>query len=107
MLDFLIKAFIKNRQLKTDETFYKYHGVNNRTGRKISWLTNEKYNPEEVLREKLAIRHDWGVNITNYQSFKVPKGTWVSEGPAAAQGAGYPGMGYQAVGVQSSKSMGG
>ncbi|EUL86992.1 hypothetical protein P827_01495 [Enterobacter kobei] len=91
------KSVYKNRQLKTDETFYKYHGVNNRTGRKISWLTNEKYNPEEVLREKLAIRHDWGVNITNVSEFKVPKGTWVSEGPAAAQGAGYPGMGYLAV----------
>jgi RHS repeat-associated protein len=87
------KSVYKNRQLKRDETFYKYHGVNNRTGRKISWLTNEKYNSEEVLREKLAIRHDWGVNITNVSEFRVPKGTWVSEGPAAAQGAGYPGMG--------------
>lgn len=29
--------------------------------------------------------------------FRVPQGTWVSEGTAAAQGAGYPGGGYQAV----------
>ncbi|MBK4786287.1 MAG: hypothetical protein FT714_20520, partial [Pantoea sp. Pent] len=91
------KGVYKNRQLVRDETFYKYHGLDNRTGRKISWLTNEKYNSEQLLREKLAIRHDWGVNITNVSEFKVPKGTWVSEGPAAAQGAGYPGLGYQSV----------
>ena len=91
------KELYKNRQLTRDETFYKYHGLDNRTGRKISWLTNEKYESEQVLREKLAIRHDWGVNITNVSEFNVPKGTWLSEGPAAAQGAGYPGLGYQAV----------
>lgn len=81
------KGIYKNRQLSIDETFFKYHGVDNRTGRKISWLTNEKYNSEQLLREKLAIRHDWGVNITHVSEFKIPKGTWVSEGSAAAQGA--------------------
>nr|WP_240349066.1 hypothetical protein [Pectobacterium aquaticum] len=94
----------KNRQLKNDETFYKYHGVDNRTGRKISWLTNKKYDSEDILRQDLAIRHDWGVNITKVSEFNVPKGTWVSEGSAAAQGAGYPGAGYQAVVTNLPKS---
>jgi len=49
------------------------------------------------LRTGLAIRSDWGVNITSVSTFRVPKGTWVSEGAAAAQGAGYAGGGYQAV----------
>ncbi|WP_459474536.1 RHS repeat domain-containing protein, partial [Erwinia amylovora] len=91
------KGIYKNRQLYKSETFYKYHGLNNRTGRKYSWLTNERYGSEEMLRQKLAIRHDWGVVITKVSEFKVPQGTWISEGPAAAQGAGYPGLGYQAV----------
>ena len=29
--------------------------------------------------------------------FRIPKGTWLSEGTAAAQGADYVGGGYQAV----------
>ncbi|ADP11312.1 Rhs-family protein [Erwinia sp. Ejp617] len=91
------KGIYKNRQLYKSETFYKYHGLNNRTGRKYSWLTNERYGSEEMLRQKLAIRHDWGVVITKVSEFKVPQGTWISEGPAAAQGVGYPGLGYQAV----------
>lgn len=86
-----------NRQLQTDEIFYKYHGVDNRTGRKVSWFTNKKYANETELRSQLAIRKDWGVNIQFVSKFKVPKGTWISEGTAAAQGAGYPGKGYQAV----------
>jgi len=86
-----------NRKLDSDTTFYKYHGVNNRTGRKYTWFTDKKYASEADLRSDLAIRHDWGVNITNVSKFDVPKGTWVSEGTAAAQGAGYPGGGYQAV----------
>ncbi len=91
------KGIYKNRQLNKDEIFYKYHGVDNRTGRKISWLTNKKYSSEQLLQEKLAIRHDWGVEITKVSEFRVPRGTWVGEGLAAAQGAGYPGLGYQAV----------
>ncbi|HHW7298845.1 TPA: RHS repeat-associated core domain-containing protein, partial [Salmonella enterica] len=86
-----------NRKLTQDEFFYKYHGVDNRTGRKYSWLTNKLYTSEDTLRQDLAIRHDWGVNITDVSKFRVPQGTWVSEGTAAAQGAGYPGGGYQAV----------
>ncbi|WNW12477.1 RHS repeat-associated core domain-containing protein [Pseudomonas sp. DTU_2021_1001937_2_SI_NGA_ILE_001] len=88
-----------NRQLTRNERYYKYHGVDNRTGRKVSWLTNQKYTSEDALRRDLAIRHDWGVKITKVSEFEVPKGTWVSEGPAALQGPGldYPGGGYQAV----------
>ena len=74
-----------------------YLGVDNRTGRKFSWLSDKKYTSEAELRADLAIRHDWGVKITSVSTFAVPKGTWVSEGAAAAQGAGYPGGGYQAV----------
>ncbi|MGY8829214.1 MAG: two-partner secretion domain-containing protein [Pseudomonadales bacterium] len=86
-----------NRQLADESKFYKYHGVDNRTGRKFSWLSDKKYTSETELRADLAIRHDWGVKITSVSTFKVPKGTWVSEGAAAAQGVGYPGGGYQAV----------
>ncbi|WP_208616116.1 hypothetical protein [Citrobacter werkmanii] len=86
-----------NRKLTQDEFSYKYHGVDNRTGRKYSWLTNKLYTSEDTLRQDLAIRHIWGVNITDVSKFRVPQGTWVSEGTAAAQGAGYPDGGYQAV----------
>jgi hypothetical protein len=86
-----------NRKLTSNETFYKYHGTDNRTGRKYSWLTKTKYVDEETLREKLAIRDDWGVVIETVSEFDVPAGTWVSEGVAAAQGAGYSGGDYQAV----------
>lgn len=86
-----------NRILVNDAAFYKYHGVDNRTGKKYSWLTNKRYASEVELRTDLAIRSDWGVNITSVSEFKVPKGTWVSEGSAASQGEGYNGGGYQAV----------
>ncbi|MFP2424265.1 RHS repeat-associated core domain-containing protein, partial [Pseudescherichia vulneris] len=87
----------QNRKLSSDEIFYKYHGLDNRTGKKYSWLTNKKYSSESLLRENLAIRSDWGVNITSVSEFTIPQGTWVSEGMAAAQGTGYPGGGYQVV----------
>jgi hypothetical protein len=86
-----------NRQLSSDTRFYKYHGVDNRTGRKYSWVTNKKYSTEKYLRKKLAIRKDWGVKITHVTEIDVPKGTWISEGAAASQGRGYAGGGYQAV----------
>jgi len=91
------ESYYQNRQLSEDEALYKYHGVNNRTGRKFSWLTNKKYPCEDKLREGLAIRRDWGVNITSVSDFNVPKGTWLSEGPAAPQGEGYADGGYQVV----------
>ncbi|WP_179124811.1 hypothetical protein [Salmonella bongori] len=62
-----------NRKLTQDEFFYKYHGVDNRTGRKYSWLTNKLYTSEDTLRQDLAIRHDWGVNITDVSKFRVPQ----------------------------------
>jgi hypothetical protein len=86
-----------NRRLVSNERFYRYHAVNNRTGKKYSWFTNEKYPTEAVLREKLAIKTEWGVEIEYVSEFNVPAGTWVCEGRAAAQGVGYPGGGYQAV----------
>ncbi len=69
------KGLYRNRQLNTPETFYKYHGVNNRTGKKYSWITNERYNLEGILRQDLAIRHDWGVVIKKVSEFKVSQGT--------------------------------
>lgn len=79
------------------EIFYKYHGINNRTGKKESWLTNKLFSTEDDLKSSLAIHRDWKVEITNYTKFEVPAGTWISEGKAAAQGVGYPGGGYQGV----------
>lgn len=76
---------------------HKYHGVDNRTGRKHSWLANKLYSSEDALRQDLAIRHDWGINITDISKFKITQGTWVSEGPAASQVQDTPGGGYQAV----------
>jgi hypothetical protein len=87
----------KNTKLASDTKFYKYHGVDNRTGKKISWVTNKKYGSEQSLRQDLAIRQDWGVKIDKVTEFNVPKGSWVSEGKAASQGQGYEGGGYQAV----------
>ncbi|AWX44287.1 hypothetical protein HME9304_01287 [Flagellimonas maritima] len=89
--------FYINRKIVNDEVFYKYHGVDNRTGKKYTWLTNRKYMTEESLREGLAIRKDWGVKLEKISEFKVPKGTWVSEGKAASQGIEYSGQDYQAV----------
>ena len=86
-----------NRRLNSDSTFFKYHGINNRTGKKEIWVTDRKYESESDLRKALAIRDDWGVNITRVTKFLVPKGTWVSEGLAASQGGQYIGGGYQAV----------
>lgn len=35
------------------------------------------------------------MNITSVSTFRVPRGTWISEGTAAAQGAGYAGGGIK------------
>ena len=86
-----------NRRLTSNETYFKYHGRDNRTGKKYAWFTNKKYSTENELREKLAIRSDWGVEIESVTEFNVPAETWISEGQAAAQGPGYPGGDYQAV----------
>jgi hypothetical protein len=86
-----------NRQLAEDARFFKFHGLDNRTGRKFSWVTDQKYASEAELRSALAIREDWGVKITHVSEYNVPKGTWISEGLAAPQGVGYPGRAYQGV----------
>jgi RHS repeat-associated protein len=104
ILDTFIDGNAKGRILSEGETFYKYHGDNNRVGRKYSWLTNKNYQTEIGLRRALAIRTDWGVNITKISMFKVPAGTLVCEGKAAPQGIGYPGKGYQAVIVNLPKA---
>jgi hypothetical protein len=91
------KSVYANRKLLTNERFFKYHGIDNRTGRKFSWLTNQKYPTEKQLREGLAIRDDWGVKIEFVSEFEVPAGTWISEGKAASQGVGYSGGDYQNV----------
>lgn len=97
ILDTFSGGYVRGRRLITDEKFYKYHGESNRVGKKYTWLTNKNYRTETGLRRSLAIRKDWGVHITKLTEFRVPAGTWVCEGKAAAQGYGYPGKGYQAV----------
>jgi hypothetical protein len=66
-------------KLTADTKFYKYHGVNNRTGKKISWITNKRYTSENKLRGDLAIRKEWGVKIDKVSEFNIPKGTWISK----------------------------
>jgi hypothetical protein len=91
-----------NRLLQSEETLYRYHGVLNRNavnkakdGSKFVWLTNKKFTSEEAMRRELAVRRDWPVTIDAVSTVRVPKGTWLSEGEAGAQGEGYPGGGYQ------------
>lgn len=88
-----------NRKLVNDEVFYKYHGVNNRTGKKYTWPVKETYSSEKQLRDGLAILPEWGVDITKRSKFVAPKGTWVSEGLAAPQKMvnSLPGGDYQSV----------
>lgn len=74
-----------NRRLSVDEIFYKYHGIDNRTGNKVSWVVKTTYSSELDLRSKLAILPEWKQIITSRSKFKVPAGTWVSEGLAGIQ----------------------
>jgi hypothetical protein len=85
-----------NRLLNNNEKFYKYHGIDNRTGRKYSYVTNKKFMTEHELRSDLAIEDSWGVKITSVSEFMVPAGTWISEGIAGPQ-VTYKGGGYQAI----------
>lgn len=86
-----------NRRLLLPERFFKYHGVDNRTGKKYTWVVKKKYPTEQELRVKLAILPAWKVDIKYVTEFEVPAGTWISEGSAASQAIGYPGGDYQAV----------
>ena len=85
-----------NRLLKNDEHFYRYHGVDNRSGQKYSYFTNKKYSSETELRSGLGIEDSWGIDITKVTEVKVPAGNWVSEGIAGPQ-LTYKGGDYQAV----------
>ena len=93
------KSQYYNRKLKVDEAFYKYHGIDNKTGKKITWLVKNAYPSEKELREGLAILPEWGVEINKRTKFIAPKGTWVSEGLAAPQKiiSSLSGGDYQAV----------
>ena len=90
-----------NRQVTGNETFYKYHGVNNRSAKTHNYLTNKLYDSEKALRDDLAILDEWGITIDRVTKFKPAKGTWISEGTAAKQvgefgetrlGGGYQGL---------------
>ena len=91
----------QNRQVSGDEVFYKYHGVNNRTGKTHNYVTNKRYASEQELRDELAILDEWGIKIDRVTTFKPAQGTWISEGVAAAQtgvtGEVRPGGGYQGL----------
>lgn len=52
-----------------------------KSGRKFSWFTNQKYSSEASLRSDLAIRSDWGINITSVSTFRVPKGLGLVKEP--------------------------
>jgi hypothetical protein len=93
-----------NKQLVSNQRYFKYHGTNNRTGKKYTWLVDKKYGSEVELRRGLAIREDWGVQIEFVSEFDVPTGTWISEGKAAPQGIGYPGGDHQVVILNVAKS---
>ena len=91
----------QNRQVNGDEVFYKYHGVDNRTGRTHNYVTNKKYVSEPALRDDLAILDEWGVKIDRVTTFKPAQGTWITEGIASPQtgvtGEFRPGGAYQGL----------
>lgn len=74
-----------NRKLSTDEIYFRYHGVDNRSGRKFIYTMKKEYADEASLREGVAILNEWGVTMTSKSKVRVPAGQWVSEGRAASQ----------------------
>jgi hypothetical protein len=89
----------KNRQVQNEETYYRYWGVDVSTGRpnkpvKVSWLVNKKYASEKEFRDQIALSDN--IRLERVTTYRVPAGTWVSEGNAARKN-GRPGGGYQAV----------
>ncbi len=76
---------ITNRQVSGEETFYKYHGPDNRLGKTHNYVTKELYSIESALRDDLAILDEWGISFTHVTTFKPVKGTWIGEGTAAKQ----------------------
>jgi RHS repeat-associated protein len=96
------EGYYVNRQVNGGEVFYKYHGINNRTGKTHNYLTNRIYTAEEELRNDLAILEEWGIAIDRVTIFKPSKGTWISEGTAARKVGGVTeeiraGGGYQGL----------
>jgi hypothetical protein len=87
----------QSRRLTAPKTFYRYHGTENATGRRIIWITDKRYATEAEMRVGLAIRRNWGVKIDSLSRIEVPVGEWVEEGLAADQGDEYKGGDYQAV----------
>jgi hypothetical protein len=74
-----------NRKLGTDEVFYRYHGVDNRSGKKFIYTMKKEYPDEQSLRNGVAILDEWGVTMTSKSKVRAPAGSWVSEGIAAPQ----------------------
>ena len=74
-----------NRKLESDEIFYRYHGVNNRSGDSFISTMKKEYSSEHSLRDGVAILDEWEVTMTSKSKIRVPAGTWVSEGRAASQ----------------------
>ncbi|MFN4043859.1 RHS repeat-associated core domain-containing protein [Limnobacter sp.] len=91
----------QNRQVNGHEVFYKYHGVDNRTGRTHNYVTTKKYVSEKALRDDLAILDEWGVKIDRVTTFKPAQGAWITEGIASPQtgvtGEFRPGGAYQGL----------
>ena len=91
----------QNRQVNGHEVFYKYHGVDNRTGRTHNYVTTKKYVSEKALRDDLAILDEWGVKIDRVTIFKPAQGAWITEGIASPQtgvtGEFRPGGAYQGL----------
>ncbi|MCC7334856.1 MAG: hypothetical protein IT422_07160 [Pirellulaceae bacterium] len=74
-----------SRNATGNEVFYKYHGVDNQTGKSYTFVTKEKYASEAALRNELGILTEWGIEIDRVTTFRPPKGTWIREGVAARQ----------------------
>lgn len=91
-----LNSRINSRLLQKNEVFYKYHGIDNRSGKKYTYFTNKIYNAEYDLHSGLAIEDSWGIKITRVTEFNVPAGTWIAEGIAGPQ-INYRGGDYQAI----------
>jgi hypothetical protein len=91
----------QNRQASGEEILYRYHGLNNQTGKGYTYISNKKFVTERELRDNMGILNKWGVKMYTVTTFQPPKGVWISEGVAAPQkgdrGENRPGGGYQAV----------
>jgi hypothetical protein len=91
----------RNRQASGEEVFYRYHGVDNRTGNEYTFVTNTKFSSARELRDNMAILKEWGIKMDYVTTFHPPKGVWISEGVSAPQkgknGESLPGGGYQAL----------